>query len=48
MTSKPTNKYSPEVRARCGWFWITKASMPRAGGGLVDRREYRLHGADAA
>ncbi|WP_420898662.1 hypothetical protein [Bradyrhizobium yuanmingense] len=35
MTSKKANKLSPEVPARMvlGWFWITPASIRRAGGG---------------
>jgi hypothetical protein len=49
MTSKMANKFSSEVRARAvRMVWITKASTPRAGGGLVDRRQDWLHGADAA
>ena len=33
MISKTTNKFSSRgsAPARCEWFWITKASMPRAG-----------------
>ena len=44
MTSKTTKRFSPEVRARAvEWFWITKASMPRAG-----RRWCRLRPRSAA
>ena len=32
MTSKTTNKFSPEVGlVRFGWLWITPASIRRAG-----------------
>ena len=45
MTSKTTNKFSPEVRepARCGWFSITSANMRRAG-----QRSSRLRPRSAA
>ena len=47
--SKTTNKFSPEVRARAVRLVLDheKRASVALGGGLVDRRQDRLHGADA-
>lgn len=29
--TKVKSNYAPEVRARYGWFWITRASTPAGG-----------------
>ena len=50
MTSKTTNKFSPEVRARAVRlvFDHEKRSCLAVGDGHFDCGEDRLHGADAA
>ena len=50
MTSKTTNKFSSEVRARAVRMVLDHEGRAclALGGGLVDRRQDRLHGADAA
>jgi transposase-like protein len=50
MTSKTTNKFSPEVRARAVRMVLDheKRSRIALGCGGVDRGEDRLRGADAA
>ena len=50
MTSKTTNKFSPEVRARAVRMVLDheqRASVA-LGGDRLDRGQDRLHGADAA
>ena len=49
MTSKTTNKFSPEVRARAVRMVLDHEREPVAlGGGDLDRGQDRLHAADAA
>lgn len=49
MTSKTTNKFSPEVRTRAVRMVLDHASEhPSRWGSDVDRGQDRLHAADAA
>ena len=50
MTSKTTNKFSPEVRARAVRMVLDHAGEHRfaLGGGDIDCSQDRLHAADAA
>ena len=49
MTSKTTNKFSPEVRARAVRLVLDHEGEHIAlGGGHIDCGQDRLHGADAA